>query len=299
MRVATFDSGLRFGDPNLRWGDPSFVLEPGDPGYVPSPSGDPDSPITSTHHRKTKTNHRMAHKNYLPEDERGIHDVLVSLDSNLPGPLATKFDIDAATLLRLRHGRYAWGWFIDALPIIRAWPVVVAQTRDRMQGDPGPLEDLPSFPVLPPAPTFNTPAVTTKLEPGFFDFLSRLVQMIKTHDNYDPADGVLLGIVGSVIQPPDPQIIPVVKWKFTALGRPIISVKKLPFQGYTVWAGKGNGQLFEIGFSSSRDFELDHSTLLLPAAAVIETWKVQVQYRYKNKPFGQRSAIVEIPVRGQ
>ena len=42
MKPVTFNSGIRFGDPNLRWGDPSYLLEPGDPGYVntaPATSG--------------------------------------------------------------------------------------------------------------------------------------------------------------------------------------------------------------------------------------------------------------------
>ena len=31
MRPASYDDGLRFGDPNARWGNPGYVLEPGDP----------------------------------------------------------------------------------------------------------------------------------------------------------------------------------------------------------------------------------------------------------------------------
>jgi len=34
MRVLRWDDGTRWDDPNSRWSDPSFVLEPGDPGYV-------------------------------------------------------------------------------------------------------------------------------------------------------------------------------------------------------------------------------------------------------------------------
>ena len=38
MKTATFDGVFRFDDPNLHWGDPSYLLEPGDPGYVaPAP----------------------------------------------------------------------------------------------------------------------------------------------------------------------------------------------------------------------------------------------------------------------
>ena len=34
MKPVTWDSGVLWDDPNLRWGDPSYLLEPGDPGYV-------------------------------------------------------------------------------------------------------------------------------------------------------------------------------------------------------------------------------------------------------------------------
>ena len=38
MRIAYFDSGLHADDPNLIWGEPSYLLEPGDPGYVADPT---------------------------------------------------------------------------------------------------------------------------------------------------------------------------------------------------------------------------------------------------------------------
>jgi hypothetical protein len=35
LKIANWDSGVRWDDPNFYWGDPSYILEPGDPGYVP------------------------------------------------------------------------------------------------------------------------------------------------------------------------------------------------------------------------------------------------------------------------
>ena len=37
MRTAYWDASdpeMYWGNPNLRWGSPSYLLEPGDPGYV-------------------------------------------------------------------------------------------------------------------------------------------------------------------------------------------------------------------------------------------------------------------------
>jgi hypothetical protein len=35
MRTLRWNDGTKWGDPNARWGNPSYVLEPGDPDYVP------------------------------------------------------------------------------------------------------------------------------------------------------------------------------------------------------------------------------------------------------------------------
>ena len=37
MRPIRWDDGTRWDDPNARWGSPSYVLEPGDPGYIAPP----------------------------------------------------------------------------------------------------------------------------------------------------------------------------------------------------------------------------------------------------------------------
>lgn len=44
MRPILWGDGTKWDDPNARWGSPSYVLEPGDPGYVP-PSPPPPLPI--------------------------------------------------------------------------------------------------------------------------------------------------------------------------------------------------------------------------------------------------------------
>jgi hypothetical protein len=233
---------------------------------------------------------------YLPNDDAGILAVLVALDTNLPGARATKYDATADQLLRLRHGRYAFGWFVSALPVARQWSQSLTDARDSMTaGAPEPLAALPGLPVLPPVPTFGEPPVTAQLESGFFEFLSRLVQQIKNHDDFDPADGTLLKIVGAAVPPPDAQIVPEPEWELGAGGRPVLIVKKTPFQGYQVWAARGAAPLVDAGFSTTRRFELP---LALPAPGQAEVWRVQVQYRYKNEPFGQKSQIIEIPVRG-
>lgn len=45
MRTLRWDDGTRWDDPNAYWGDPGFVLEPGDPGYVPPDPPPPPPPL--------------------------------------------------------------------------------------------------------------------------------------------------------------------------------------------------------------------------------------------------------------
>ena len=66
MKEVTWDMpGLTWSNPNLRWGDPSYLLEPGDPGYVPSepvfPSPNPN-----------KNTYRKMSNNPIPESERPV-----------------------------------------------------------------------------------------------------------------------------------------------------------------------------------------------------------------------------------
>jgi hypothetical protein len=44
VKPVTYDSGVRWNDPNLRWGNPSYLLEPGDAGYLPGPAASPTKP---------------------------------------------------------------------------------------------------------------------------------------------------------------------------------------------------------------------------------------------------------------
>lgn len=301
MKTVLWDDGTPWDDPNLRWGDPSYLLEPGDPGYTPN-STNPTNPTNPTviFPKSTQRKTHMKRQPYLPANETGTLEVLIALDTNLPA-LAAKYDVDDASLLRLRHGRHAYGWFVAAKPIAQQWSKSLTEEHESMHsGTPAPSHAMPPLPALPPVPTFthNAATVTAQMEPGFFDFLGRFVQSLKSSAVYEEADGLLLKIVGAESLPPNPEIIPDIKWKIAPSGRPIIVVKKMPFQGYTVWVQIGTAPIVEAGFATTRQYELNHPNLPQPSPSQMTTWKVQVQYRYKNAPFGQKSQWIEIPVRG-
>jgi hypothetical protein len=226
--------------------------------------------------------------------------LLVAFDTHIGangGALATKYRLTADQLTRVHQARLVWQWFLDALGVARRWAASLTETRDSMQtGEPGAPEPLPGLPTLPPVPQLDPgpPSVPAQLEPGFFPFFSDLVAGIKSAENYDPADGVLLGIEGGEIQPPDPQILPLLTGEMVG-GKPELTCRKGDFQGYTVWLARPGQARRQIGFSTARRYVVEEP---LPAPGTAEVWVFEVQYRYKDAPFGQVSQPFHLTVRG-
>lgn len=80
MKIATFDAGFHWDDPNLCWGDPSYLLEPGDPGYAPPPDS-----VSEPNKRKKKLVKRNA---YYPSRQADQVAWLINFKIKLPGHAA-------------------------------------------------------------------------------------------------------------------------------------------------------------------------------------------------------------------
>ena len=241
---------------------------------------------------------------FLPRSETGVATTLVTFDNGInasSGALATKYIVTIAELNRVRAGRYVWQWFLDAAGIGSEWAQGFTGKRDLMlTGAQTGTVAIPGGPTLPANPTYlqlptgpSNPAAL--LDPGFFTFFLALVARIKSSLNYDPADGVLLGIEGAAIAPPVATIVPVVTGDLFHSGHPGLTCKKGVFDGYTVWLTRPGQARREIGFSSHRHYEVGEP---LPAAGTAEIWSFEVQYRYKGAAFGQISQPRELTVRG-
>jgi hypothetical protein len=81
MRIAYYDDGLSWDCPNFRWGDPSYVLEPGDVGYVPPAS---ILPNPTTKHRK-----HMITLDYIPQSYGNLKGWLEKQPTELTVAVAT------------------------------------------------------------------------------------------------------------------------------------------------------------------------------------------------------------------
>jgi len=290
MRTIRLDAGFRLDDPNSYWGNPSFQLEPGDPGYVPP------SPTYPKH----KKNPHMAHQPYLPKDDEGIKTLLMTFSMGLTDALATKYAITPEQRWRLKRGWLAFEHLLNLSSIYGEYSKALTTLRESMFLDGDGAAAMLAPPTLPAVPTLEPvgggAAVPVQVEADFFDFLGRLVAQIKQADVYDPSDGNTLGIIGAEIPPPPVDIKPMPRARIGPNGKPIITCKKSPFQGYQTEYSRNGGPYVKDVFSSSRECEMDAA---LPPAGTVEVWRIRVQYRLNNAPFGQPSDPIEIDVRGR
>jgi hypothetical protein len=158
MRIATWDSGdpeMYFDNPNLRWDDPAYLLEPGDPGYVP--------PLSSGSQTTTKKK-RMKHNSYYPTKQADQILWLVNFNNKLAS---------RATALGLTTGQVTaatadCGWLIYVLQTwlnaVRTWALACTDASIAAQTGTGGTQVLPVFtaPALPTGVTAVTPGVLTR-----------------------------------------------------------------------------------------------------------------------------------------
>ncbi|MEO7933029.1 MAG: hypothetical protein ABIT76_07715 [Chthoniobacterales bacterium] len=244
----------------------------------------------------------MPKQSYMPTNAEGIGAMLLAFDTNINangGLLALKYGLSAADILRITQALLVWSWFQKALSSARDWAQSLTTTRDTMTtSNPGVAVALPGGPILPAVPLLPPipPGTEAMLEPGFFTFFSSMVSRIKTATNYDPADGILLGIEGAEIPAPQPATtIPVLTGDLFTSGHPELTCVKGPFQGYDVYLTRPGQPKRLIGVSLSRRYNV---TEPLPAPGTAEVWTFEVQYRYQGQPFGQMSQPLALTVRG-
>ncbi len=221
--------------------------------------------------------------------------MLTAFAANIPGALATKYNVTDEEIGRVTQAQIVWVWFDGVLAIARAWAVSLTASRDALStGAQGTFDPMPGLPTLPKAPTLPS-GVPVQIEHSFFTFFAALVSRIKRDPHYDVADGTLLGIEGTAQPRPLPSVVPVASVALVTAGHPEVTCPKGQFQGFKVFLTRPGQPSKDLGLSLSRHFEV---TEPLPAAGTAEIWSSGVQYVYQNAPFGQMSQPVSITVRG-
>lgn len=240
----------------------------------------------------------MTHQSYMAGGDDDADAVLDAFDLNIP-PLASHYGITSMEVFRVTEGHRAWHWLLECLGLIRNASESFTAIKDQMRSGPaGAMQTMPVLPGLPAVPLIMDNGVNrpVKWDPDFFAFFGSLVARIKNHVDYLDADGQLLKIVGAIIPTPDAQTTaPDLKVYEGTGGLPTIEARKGLFNGFDFWFTIGSGAEQYGGFSSSRSYE---HNLPKPAAGTAQVITYTAQYRYKGKPFGQRSQAVEFMYKG-
>jgi len=287
MRTAYYDSGdpeIYYDNPNLRWGNPSYLLEPGDPGYV--------GPIPSVIKPKTKHN-KMKHNSYYPDRQADQVAWLENFKLKLPG---------YATALALASGQVTAAvadcgflqyvldsWLLGA----RAWLKSCTGAALALQTGAGAgAMTLPVF--TPPA----LPTGVTPVAPGALERIFALVQVIKAGGKCTDAIGADLGIIGTQESAPDLSTVqPVLGAKVSGAGVQV----KWNWNGNRAWLSsceiqvdRGDGH----GFGPLTIDTTPKYTDTQPFPATRTVWTYRAIYRADDVQVGLWSQPVSVTVGG-
>ena len=279
MKILTWDSGYRWDDPNIRWGDPSYILEPGDPGYVPNPA---EMPV-QTQKRKRST---MPKSDYISQNDAAFAAQLLTFKNNIGG-YATLLGVSTAQVTAQAADADYFGYvaasqqeMLNGSQQWTAWKKLV-----RGGGTP-PSGGAPVTPVFPTSVT----AVALGIEVRF----RALVKQIKANANYNVALGEALGIEGAVQSGPDLTTI-----------QPQFDVTLSGGQATVNWGWQGQGQFLdqcEIQVDRGQGFVLlaidttPGYTDTAPFPATPTKWTYRAIYRVGDDRVGQWSNPVSVMV---
>ena len=282
MRTLRFDSGEHFDDPNARWGEPSYVLEPGDPGYVP-----PSIPINQPPTKRK----RMKRNTYFPIRQNDQVVWLVNFANKLPG-YATALGLSTAQV-NAAVADAQWLVYVMAawLGAARAWSLACTNAVTLAQnGDGTTLMALPVF----TAPAF--PDGVTPVNTGALDRIFALVQTIKDSGRCDDSIASDLGIIGTEKAAPD----------FETL-QPRFKVSRVATGVFLDWGWDGNAAFLDM-----IEFQVDRGTGFVflandttpgytdtaPQPSVLTKWKYRAIFRVGDQQVGQWSNDMSITVGG-
>lgn len=284
MKIVTYDSGFRFDDPNLYWGDPAYLLEPGDPGYVPVPAANP-SPSTPKPQK-----HKMAKSDYISSNDDAFAAQLKTFQTNIGG-YATTLGLSPEEVTAQAADAAAFGYAVACQKIMQQGGQQWTAWKDLLRG--GGTPPATGAPVPP-----GFPAAVPPVAPGVEVRFRALVRQIKAQANYNDAIGEALDIEGAEQTPPDlASLQPVLKpelsggmvnlrWGWQGQGAHLDMIELV--------VDRGDGKGFTpLAFDSTPNY-----TDTAPQPATPVKWKYQGIYRAGDQRVGQWSTEVSIIVGG-
>jgi hypothetical protein len=287
MRIAYFDSGdpeMYFDNPNLRWGSPSFLLEAGDPGFVPP------TPSVNPNQKKKK---RMKHNKYWPR-RQGDQIVWLKTFSTQIAAAGATLGLTAAEITAITADCLWLVYLLESwLPDVRQWAQSGTDVLNAAQtGTDAEVIVLPGW-TAPALPTGVAPQL-----PGALTRIFAVVQNIRENPKCTDAIATALGIVGAVAADPDLSAVQ------PPLAAKVIGAEvdlKSGWGGNSAYLDNiefqkdwGDGKGFvSLNITSSLTF-----TDAAPHPATRTAWAYRAIYRVGNRQVGIPSIPVSVGVGG-
>lgn len=283
MKVATFDSGLRWGDKNLRWGSPSVLLEPGDEGYIADPTSASFPPTQPSKRHKT-----MAKTDPIEKKDADFAAQLLTFKNNI-GDYKTLLDLTTAQV----DAQAADADYFNQVFCCQDIADNHAKQRTAWKKITRYGGDVPAT-GLPVAPTYPTaaPPVAPGVEKRFRD----LANLIKANPAYNDGIGAALGIEGAIITAPE---LADVKPKFTVEITGDHVLIRWKWDGLSQWldaleilVDRGNGYVHLVTDTTPNYID---ST---PLPATAQKWTYKAIFKVGDSRIGQWSDEVSLTVGG-
>ena len=284
MRVMRWGDGTKFGDPNTRLGSPSYVLEPGDPGYVP--------PISPTNQPPKRSKH-MKRNPFWPVRVADQVTLLVKFSNKLSTYAATLGLTPAQSSTAIADALWLVYVLQSWLPAVRSFSLQATDAAtDAATGDGSAVQVLPPFDV-PALPSGGTPVNT-----GALTRLFAVFQAIKSSPGFTDLIGDALGLLGTTQSGPDyATLAPTLKLTVIPTG---VNVG-WGFAGFAAFldmielqVDRNDGKGYVLLAYDTTPGYLD----TCPRPATLTKWKYKGIYRVNDQQVGNWSPEVSVSVGG-
>lgn len=229
----------------------------------------------------------MASTYYLPDGDNNKSVWLKNLATKLP-IYASKYGITAEEVTDIQSSS---SFFSDLLN----YKNQVEEYSKKLTAYKNELRDGAENTAESVFPTPPAMSLSNSVPNGIFKRVASIVNRIKGHLQYTPADGMDLGIIGSG-QNLDTNIVCDISLRLAAGGYPEIVWKKQGFTSIEIWADRvGNGKFERINI----DFQPNYiDKYPLPTPGTSEVWAYKAIYRKGDDQVGQWSSVKTISVSG-
>lgn len=229
----------------------------------------------------------MSKDYFLPRSDEEKSNWLNNFDAKLPF-YAAKYGITPEEVAQIQQDAAVFASILNYRDQLNAHVTAMTGLKNIVRDG---TKDNSALQVpMPPTPMFSGSVV-----PGIFARATAIANRIKSHFNYNIADGNELGLEGVESSINFIDLKPLIIIRLVSGGHPEIVWKKQGMDGIEIHKEDANGNMQLLAFDSSPNY-VDLSPLPPKGTSII--WRYRVIYLRKDQRVGQWSDVVSITVTG-